>query len=253
MENKDSSDLLPLVLHLGDTALIHGQRLAEWCGHAPILEQDIAITNIALDLIGQGRSWYSLAAEIEGHGRHEDDYAYFRTEMAFRNFLLSELPNGDWAQTTLKMFFIDCWHLPLLQHISAVESPLMGVASKAVKEVMYHIKWSSEWVVRLGDGTEESLMRMQKALDYLWPYCGEWESAIETFSPFIQRGIYPSTAQILPLWKSEVVHTLHKAGLSLPAEAPYQKGSLKGIHTEYLGYILAEMQSLTRAYPDAKW
>jgi ring-1,2-phenylacetyl-CoA epoxidase subunit PaaC len=242
-----------LALHLGDNSLILGQRLTEWCGHGPILEQDIALSNISLDLLGQARNYLTLAGEIEGQGRTEDDFAFRRDNRQFYNFLLCELPNGDWAQTVLKQFFYDAWNYPMVQHLASSESVFQGVASKAVKEVRYHLRWSSEWVIRLGAGTEVSNRKICDALEYLWPYAGEWLMDAKELGSGTVSSAYPDPEKISAAWWRTVREVFNQAELEVPAEMPFHKGGPNGLHTEHLGYMLAEMQFLPRAYPDAKW
>ncbi|GAB4378946.1 MAG: phenylacetate-CoA oxygenase subunit PaaC [Salibacteraceae bacterium] len=243
----DQQNLLNSVLHLGDNVLILGHRLSEWCGHGPVLEQDIAMTNIALDLIGQARMYYDLAAEIEGGGRDQDFYAYKRDVLDFKNLLLVELPNGNFADTIARQFFFDQWHFLLLDELTRSSEPrLQAIAQKSLKEVKYHRRWSSEWVVRLGDGTQESKEKMQQAIDDIWYFTGE------AFMPApYEEGILPTGLK--ENWLKSVSETLHEAKLKLPEETWMQDGGKTGYHTEYLGYILAEMQFLPRAYPDASW
>jgi ring-1,2-phenylacetyl-CoA epoxidase subunit PaaC len=237
------------LLHLADTALILGQRQAEWCGHGPVLEQDIAITNITLDLIGQARLWYQYAAEMmskEGKSVTEDDLAFLRDERAFRNHLITELPNGDWAKTILRLFFFSTYqHLMLEKLIQSDDERLVAVAEKSMKEVRYHMKWSSEWVIRLGDGTEESRMRILAALDELWMYTGEF---------FENDSIdHIDVSALKSTWLENVESVFQEATLSMPAEVFQQTGGKRGIHTEHLGFILAEMQHLQRVHPGAQW
>lgn len=238
-------------LSLADNALILGHRNSEWCGHGPVLEQDIAITNISLDLIGQARNFYQLAASMMSPETTEDTLAYFRNEREFRNCLVTELPKGDWAFTTLRQFLVSNYQFQL--YTALAQSPneeAAAIASKALKEVSYHLRWSSEWVIRLGDGTDESRSRMETALAEIWPYTGElfmpafFENSSET-------GI--DLAALQPAWLQETTNVLEEAGLSLPATGWMHSGGKNGVHTEYMGYILAEMQSVARAHPDAQW
>ncbi|NCT94672.1 MAG: phenylacetate-CoA oxygenase subunit PaaC [Chitinophagaceae bacterium] len=237
------------LLHLADNALIMGHRNSEWCGHGPVLEQDIAISNIALDCIGQARNFYQYAARLMGEGHTEDSLAYLRDERAFRNCLICELPNGDWAQTVLRLYFFSTYQYFLfqqLQHNSDAE--LAGIAAKSLKEVTYHLRWSSEWVIRLGDGTEESRQRILQALDALWPYTGE------LYTPVAYESVGEADmASIQTAWLDHVKAVLEEATLSMPDMGWMQQGGKTGIHTEHLGYILAEMQFLQRAYPGAEW
>jgi len=241
------SNAFSVALHLGDNALILGHRLGEWCGHGPILEQDIAMTNIALDLIGQAKSYLDYAAELEGKGHDHDYFAYKRDVLDFKNLLLVELPNGDFADTIARQFFFDAWHYLVLERLCETENHrLREIAQKSIKEVTYHKRWSSEWVVRLGDGTEESKEKMQRAIDDIWMFTGE------AFIPApYETGILPS--DLKPRWLEFVTDILNQATLRVPSDDWMQTGGKTGVHTEYLGYILAEMQFLPRAYPEAKW
>jgi ring-1,2-phenylacetyl-CoA epoxidase subunit PaaC len=234
------------VLHLADTALILAQRNSEWCAHGPILEQDIAITNISLDLLGQARNFYQHAATIIGESATEDSLAYFRTEREFKNLLITELPNGDWARTILRQFFFSIYQFELYsQLLKSKDSQLASIAEKSLKEITYHIKWSSEWVIRLGDGTEESNNRMKKAIDDLWMYTGEF------FIPATYEEVDSSILK--EAWFSKIRDVFEEAGLNIPENVFMQQGGKTGNHTEHLGYILAEMQSLQRIYPGAAW
>lgn len=250
----DNSDLVNYTLHLADTALILGHRSSEWCGHGPVLEQDIAISNIALDHIGQARNFYQYAAQLMGNGATEDTLAYLRDAMDFRNCLLVELPNGDWAQTVLRQFFVSAWQYELykvLQHCS--DSQLAAIAEKALKEVTYHLRWSSEWVIRLGDGTEESHRRMLHALDELWNYTGEMLEDAAFEKTGAAQGWAAAPSQLKSNWKEKIASVLSEATLPIPENGWMQTGGKEGRHTEHLGFILAEMQFLQRAYPGAEW
>jgi len=243
----DSKNLMDVALHLGDNALILGHRLSEWCGHGPVLEQDIAMTNIALDLIGQAKMYFDLAAELEGAGNDHDHIAYKRDVLDFKNLLITEIPNGDYADTIARQFYFDQWHYLLLQELANHENErLREIAQKSLKEVTYHQRWSSEWVVRLGDGTDESKEKMQHAIDDIWYYTGE------AFMPAdFEKGILPDNLK--EQWMSNVKAVLDEATLTMPSDEWMQEGGKTGSHTEHLGYILAEMQFLPRAYPDATW
>ncbi|MEO8771960.1 MAG: 1,2-phenylacetyl-CoA epoxidase subunit PaaC [Ferruginibacter sp.] len=234
------------VLHLADTTLILAQRNSEWCAHGPILEQDIAITNISLDLLGQARNFYQHAASLIGENATEDSLAYLRTEREFKNLLITELPNGDWAQTILRQFFFSVYQFEFYsQLLKSGDSQLAAIAEKSLKEITYHIKWSSEWVIRLGDGTEESYDRMKKAIDFLWMYTGEF------FIPASYEAVDSSTLK--EKWFTKIKEVFDEAGLIVPENVFMQQGGKTGNHTEHLGYILAEMQSLQRTYPGAEW
>jgi ring-1,2-phenylacetyl-CoA epoxidase subunit PaaC len=244
----------PYVLQLGDNALILSHRLSEWCGHGPVLEQDIALTNIALDLLGQARLLLSYAGEIEGKGRSEDDLAYFRDAHQFRNVLLVEQPNRDWAHTIVRQFFFDAYHYYHYQALlHSADERLSAIAQKAVKEVTYHLRYSSEWTIRLGDGTEESHRRMQAAVDELWMFTGELTTPNEEEKQAAAAGVGPDLAEIRSLWEAKVGDVLREATLQVPSNRWMQSGGKDGRHTEHLGYILAEMQFLQRAYPGLTW
>ncbi|MEO6723175.1 MAG: 1,2-phenylacetyl-CoA epoxidase subunit PaaC [Ferruginibacter sp.] len=239
------------ILHLADTTLILSQRNAEWCGHGPILEQDIALTNISLDLLGQARNFYQYAAVLKGGSATEDTLAYLRTEREFKNLLLVEQPNGDWGQTILRQFFFSVYqYLVYTQLQKSADIQMAAIAEKSIKEVTYHLKWSSEWVIRLGDGTEESNKRMKQALENLWMYTGE------LFMPADYETLETAGFEIALLkekWFAKVSEIFAEATLILPANGYMQTGGKTGIHTEHLGYILVELQYLQRTYPGAEW
>jgi ring-1,2-phenylacetyl-CoA epoxidase subunit PaaC len=242
-------------LHLADNALILAQRNSEWCGHGPILEQDIAITNISLDLIGQARSLYQYAAEGR-EGVTEDTLAYHRDGRAYKNCLLVEQPNGDWAQTILRQFLFSTYQYFLYQRLQqSADVTLAAIAEKSLKEVTYHVRWSSEWVIRLGDGTEESNNRMLNALDELWAFTGELFIPAGYETEAVQLGIGVDVNAIKPEWEQRVHEIFAEATLPLPSiEGVWmQSGGKTGVHTEHMGFILAEMQSMQRAYPGCEW
>lgn len=248
------SPLFDYLLRLGDNCLILSHRLSEWCGHGPVLEEDLALTNVALDLIGQTRLWLGLAGEVEGRGRDEDQLAYLRDAGEFRNVLLVELPNGDYAQTLARQFYFDAWHLLLLQELShSSHQGIAEIAAKSVKEVRYHRERSSDWVIRLGDGTEESHRRMQNALDDLWAYTGELFESDDTERSLLNDGIAADLEKLHEPWLHYLRTVLHEATLSLPQGRWMQRGGKRGVHSEHLGFILAEMQFLQRAYPNLNW
>lgn len=254
-------NLYHYILRMADNSLILGHRLSEWCGHGPVLEQDIAMTNIALDLVGQARNLFVLAAEVQGEGKSEDDLAYLRTELAFQNLLLVEQPNGDFAHTIVRQFFFSAFQLPFYKELQRIlretTNPnleiLRGVAEKAIKEVTYHLRWSSEWVIRLGDGTEESHRRMQRAIDDLFTYSGEAFIADAVDKQAIAEGYGVDFETIKPFFDETITSVLAEATLQKPKNAFMQKGGKQGYHTEYLGYLLAEMQYLQRVYPNSVW
>jgi ring-1,2-phenylacetyl-CoA epoxidase subunit PaaC len=246
--NQSTSQLIPLLTTLADSPLIMSQRLSEWTGHGPALEQDIAMTNIALDYLGQARHFYQYIAAIKADGSTEDSIAYLRDAHQYRNHLLVELPNGDWGQTILKIFFFTTFQKTLYEQLlQAKDQQIAAIAEKSLKEVNYHFNWSSDWVIRLGDGTKESKERMEKAIDYLWDYTGELFESISSETETIN---YDGIKQN---WFHDVERTFKKATLSLPSKQSFQTGGLRGIHTEQLGYILTEMQWLQRVYPNSEW
>lgn len=247
--------LIHYVLHLADNALVMGHRNSEWCGHGPVLEQDIAITNIALDYIGQARNLYQYAAENLGQGNTEDTLAYLRDAIDFKNCLIAELPNGDWAQTTLRLFFFSSYQYFLYGHLQkCTDQQLRAIAEKALKEVTYHLRWSSEWVIRLGDGTNESRKRISQAIEEIWPYTGEFFEAATYEKHAAAEGWGIDPALLHADWTNKINTVFEEACLPVPAEKIWmQRGGKEGRHTEYLGFILAEMQFLQRAYPGAAW
>ena len=242
------------ILRLGDNALILAQRLGEWCGHGPVLEQDIALTNISLDLLGQARMLFTYAGELEGRGRTEDQLAYFRDAHEFRNVLLVEQPNTDWAYTIARQFFFDTYNYYHYQALlKSSDERLAAIAEKSLKEVTYHLRFSSEWVVRLGDGTALSRQKMQDALDALWMYSGEFCIPDTVDQEMTRTGIGPDLASFQALWQKKVDAILEEATLNKPSNNWMQKGGKQGQHTEHLGYILAEMQHIQRSYPGNEW
>ncbi len=246
--------LFEWLLRRGDTALVLGHRVSEWCGHSPVLEEDIALANVALDLIGQARMWLGLAGEVEGKGRGENELAYLRDAWDFRNFLLAEQPNGDFGQTLMRQFLIDAYQVPLLEALkSSKDERIAAIAAKAGKEVAYHLDRSADLVIRLGDGTEESHRRMQQALDALWSYTGEMFTSDAIDTAMAEAGIAPDAASLKAEWKETVEAVLDEATLTLPESDFAHMGGLTGRHSEHLGHMLAEMQFLQRAYPGATW
>jgi ring-1,2-phenylacetyl-CoA epoxidase subunit PaaC len=246
--------LVAYVLGLADDALVLGHRLSEWSGRGPTLEEDIALSNLALDLIGQARLYYAYAGELEGVGRDEDALAYLRDEHAFRNLLLLEQPNGDFASSMVRHLLYAAFLNPYLQALAGSEDRrLAEIAAKAGKEMAYHLRHAAEWVIRLGDGTAESHGRTQAALDELWMYTGEMfqmdaaERDLATQSLAVERG------KIRPVWEASLDRVLAEATLSRPADGWMQTGGRAGQHTEHLGHLLAEMQVLHRAHPGATW
>ncbi len=254
MNPKIKTALFEYTLRLGDSPLILGQRLGEWCGHGPILEEDIALTNISLDLIGQARAFLTYAGELEGKGRTEDDLAYLRDEREFRNLLLTELPNGDFAQTLLRQFFVSAFHYYFYTELSkSKDETLAALAEKSLKEVAYHLRHSSEWVIRLGDGTTESKHRLENALEELWRYTGDLFDMDETDKTLIAEELVPDLSHLHELWTNKIRETFDSATISVPEKVFMMSGSRKGKHTENLGHLLSEMQSLHRAHPGVSW
>jgi len=242
------------LLRLGDDRLVLGHRLSEWCGHGPILEEDIALSNVALDLVGQASALLRLAGDVEGAGRDEDALAYFRDEVQYRNVQLVELPKGEFGFTIVRQFLFDACSVLVwdaLQHCSNV--PLAGIAAKAIKEDKYHLRHSSEWVVKLGDGTEESHARAQHALDALWRYTGELFATDEVDEAMRAQGIVVDLTAAHVRWKATVADVVNRATLALPADGPMVRGGRRGQHSEHLGHLLAEMQIVARSHPGAKW
>jgi ring-1,2-phenylacetyl-CoA epoxidase subunit PaaC len=249
-----NESLFEYIIHLADNALILGHRNSEWCGHGPVLEQDIAITNISLDLIGQARNFFQYAAQLKGGDTTEDSLAYLRDVREFRNCLLVEQQNGDWAKTILRQFFISNYQHLLysrLQHSTDLQ--IAAICEKALKEVTYHLRWSSEWVIRLGDGTEESHARMIRAIDELWTYTGELFIPAGFETKVFESGWAPDITTLKNDWLNRVTLVFEEAKLPVPPAGFSQTGGKQGTHTEYLGYILAEMQYLQRTYPASKW
>lgn len=243
------------LLRLADNALVLSQRLSAWCGKGPALEEDMALTNVALDLIGQARFWFSYAGEIEGAGRDEDKLAFLRDAHDFRNLLLVEQPNGNYADTLARQFYFDAWHYHLLQQLTkSSDARIAAVAEKSLKEVIYHLRRSGDLVVRLGDGTEQSRDLMQTALDDLWMFTDEMFQADAADRAMIVLGVAPDLADLRKPWLDHVCEIFAEATLVVPPmNAWMQKGGKQGVHSENLGFLLAEMQFLPRAYPGTAW
>ncbi|MEN9998715.1 MAG: hypothetical protein RI922_1705 [Bacteroidota bacterium] len=248
------NSLFEYVLRLGDDSLILGHRLSEWCGHGPILEEDIAMTNISLDLVGQATSLLGYAGELEGKGRDADALAFLRFDRDYKNVLLVEQPNGDFGMTMLRQFFFDAYRKPLFEKLQhSTDKHLAAIAEKSLKETKYHLKHSSEWVIRLGDGTEESNARIQDSLNTLWRYTNELFFTDEVDAELVEKGIVPSLQEIQNEWNATVTAVLTEANLTIPTNNWKQEGGRKGLHSEHLGYILAELQYMQRAYPNMQW
>ncbi|MDF2367172.1 MAG: phenylacetate-CoA oxygenase subunit PaaC [Sneathiella sp.] len=250
----DNDMLFDYLLRLGDNSLILGQRLAEWCGHAPMLEEDLALTNIGLDLLGQARMFLSYAGEVEGKGRDEDRLAYFRDTKDWRNLLLLEQPNGDFAATMARQFFFDSFQYLQFEALArSSDERLAGIAAKSLKETTYHRRHSTDWIIRLGDGTDESHEKMQRAIDAIWGYLPEMFDMDAVDDAMVADGIGVDVTALRTAWDGYVNDVLAEATLIRPEDSWSVRGSRDGKHSEHLGYILAEMQFLPRAYPDAKW
>lgn len=250
-----SGALFQFLLRMGDNTLVLGQQVSRWCGHAPVLEEDIALANTALDLIGQTQLWLGLACEVEGKGRDPDRLAFHRDAWEFRNLLLLEQPNGDFGRTLMRQFLFDAWHSAILGRLlSSSDGRVADIAEKAGKESAYHLERSAGTVVGLGDGTQESHDRMQAALDMLWPYVGEMFLADETDRKVAAAGIAPDPASLRKEYDALAGKVLGAAKLTIPDSSFAPAGGKSGIrHTEHLGHLLTEMQWLQRSYPDAKW
>jgi ring-1,2-phenylacetyl-CoA epoxidase subunit PaaC len=250
----DSKALFRYVLRLGDLSLVLGQRLGEWVGHAPALEEDLGLANIALDLIGQARLLLSYAGEIEGCGRSEDDIAYLREQGEYLNPVLAEQPNGDFGQTIVRQLLIDAFQLELYERMAAsTDERLAAIAAKSVKETRYHLRYSGSWLVRLGDGTEKSHALAQSALDRLWPYTVELFAEDDLDRTMADCGVAPRLAEMHTAWTMRLDELLARATLKRPGDRAHSWHGKRGQHSEHLGYILAEMQYLQRAHPGARW
>jgi ring-1,2-phenylacetyl-CoA epoxidase subunit PaaC len=237
------------VVRLADTSLILGQRLSEWCGHGPVIEEDIALTNVALDLIGQSRLLLTHAARLEGKGRDEDQLAFLRTEPQYRNLTIVELPNGDFARTILRNLLVTAWQRELWQALAnSSDEELAAIATKSLKETRYHVQHAADWTVRLGDGTDESHARMQRALDFLWPYTAEFFVADS-----VPAGVGPAWSTLESAWSAAVRPVLDVATLTIPPQTPFISRASQGVHTEHMGYLLTAMQYLQRTYPGGTW
>lgn len=247
----------PLVLYTlrrADDALILGHRLSEWCGHAPMMEEDMALANMALDLIGQARSLYTYAGEAEGEGRTEDDFAYWRDERGYRNLLLVEQQNGDFARTIMRQFlyanFADLFWRAMMK---SKDETLAAIAAKSEKEMAYHVRHTAEWVIRLGDGTTESHTRIAAALDELWPYTGELFEMDAPEKGLVETGIAVDLGSLRDQWRTNVKSVLEEATLTTPEDGWMQKGGRTGIHSEHLGHLLSDLQHVQHTIPGAVW
>jgi len=250
----ENEAVFQFLLRMGDNCLVLSHRLSEWCGHSPALEEDIAQANTALDLLGQAQLWLDQAGKTEGRGRSADDLAYWRDTHEYRNALLLEQRNGDFAETLMRQFLFDAWHLPIVQGLRASSlTELSDIAAKATPEITYHLDRSSDLVIRLGDGSEESHVRMQDALNRLWRFTGELMISDDIDLLLAENQIAPQLDIVRQSWSAKVDETLTQATLQLPENDYMQQGGKNGVHTEHLGYILAQMQYLQRAYPGASW
>ena len=254
MDQQTRADFFQYLLRLGDDRLVLGHRLSEWCGHAPILEEDIALANIALDLIGQANLILQLAGQVEEAGRDQDALAYLREATDYRNALLVELPNGDFGVTIVREFLFSAHATLLLERLQrSANAELAGIAAKAYKESRYHTRHSGEWVIRLGDGTEESHVRIQRALDDLWRYTGELFESDDLEQRLVATGTAVDSSTLRGAWSAQVREVAEAATLTVPPDAVWQRGGRQGRHTEHLGRMLAEMQIVARSFPGAKW
>ena len=245
---------LEYLLRLGDNCLVLSQRLSAWCGHGPALEEDLALTNTALDLLGQARLWLSYAGEVEGAGRDEDALAYHRDAHQFRNLLIVEQPNGHYGDTITRQFLFDVWHQQLLAGLcKSTDSRMAEIAQKSAKEVRYHVERSAGLMVALGDGTELSRERMQGAVNKLWPYTQEWFESDAVDAECAAAGVAPEASSLVAHWHSTVGAVLTRATLTKPDGVGHQTGGKRGLHTEHLSHLLAPMQVLQRTHPGAVW
>ena len=249
-----SAQFFEYLLRHGDDRLVLGHRLSEWCGHGPILEEDIALTNIALDLVGEANLVLKRAGEAEAKGRDQDALAYFRDATDYRNALIVELPNGDFAFTIARQFLFSVYAAHQWEALaSCKDADLAGIAAKALKETRYHVRHSAEWLVRLGDGTEESHGRAQRALDDLWRYTGELFETDDLEHALVIQGLATNSDSLADRWLADVRDVVARATLAMPAAGWQQRGGRRGKHTEHLGHMLAEMQIVPRSHPGAKW
>lgn len=246
--------LFEYLLRLGDNCLILSHRLSEWVGHAPAIEEELALGNVALDLLGQAQMWLSLAAEIENKGRDADRLVYLRDAGAYRNVLLVEQPNGDFAHTIVRQFFFDAWHVLLLAELTKSSNErIAAIAAKSQKEASYHLRRSRDWVIALGDGTQESHQRMTTAVADLWSYSGELFAMDDIDQTLVEPRIAPDLSTLREPWGIDVVNTFREATLVVPQDGWAQRGGKRGVHSEHLGFLLADLQFLQRAYPNANW
>ena len=249
-----NSELFDYLLRLGDDRLVLGHRLSEWCGHAPILEEDIAIANIALDLIGQANLLLTLAGDSEGAGRDADALAFLRDALDFRNVQLVELPKGDFAVTIARQFLFSVYAMLQAEALTrSANQELAGIATKMFKEARYHVRHSGDWMLKLGDGTEESHRRLQAAVDELWRYTGELFMTDDLEQKLVAQKIAVDSSTLQQPWRRQVDDVLRRANITVPEVKWMQRGGRSGQHTEHLGHMLAEMQVLQRQHPGASW
>lgn len=252
--SEQNNQLLEYVVRLGDDAVVIGHRLSEWCRNAPFLEEDLAVGNVALDFIGRARMFYGYAAELKGGDAKEDDFPYLRDCRDFRNFLIMELPRGDYAFSMTRQFLVDAFNVEFLSQLTqSKDERLAAIAAKAIKESVYHLRRSRDWVLRLGDGTEESHERMVKALDDLWGYTHELFVMDELEQSLADAGIAVDRSKLKDAWKANVTQVLEEATLAVPEDSWNVSGGREGMHTEHLGHLLADMQFMQRAYPGLEW
>ncbi|HUI62741.1 MAG TPA: 1,2-phenylacetyl-CoA epoxidase subunit PaaC [Steroidobacteraceae bacterium] len=242
------------LLRLGDSSLVLGQRLGEWVGHAPTIEEDLGLANLSLDFIGQARLLLTYAGEVEGRGRDEDALAFLRDAPDFANVTLAEQPNGDFGRTIVRQVLLDAWQFETYEALTAsTDTRLASIAAKALKETRYHLRFSSGWLVRLGDGTEESHRRVQQSLNELWRFTEELFTPDEVDTTLAADGVAPQLAELQARWSARIDEILGEATLTRPPAVPYPWHGKRGVHTEHLGHMLAEMQHLQRTYPGARW
>ena len=253
LSKKDA--LVQYAAQIGDNGLIIGHRMSEWCFRAPALEMEIALMNCALDLIGQARELYTYAAVTQGEGKTEDDFAYLRDEKDFRNLLLTEVPNGDWGDTIVRLFLMSAYNKLFFTALAkSKDTQLAAIGAKSVKEVTYHLRFSSEWLIRLGDGTAESHDRVQKSIDTLWAFTGELFTMTDAETLLLEDGIAVDVTALKANWDQIVSDVLTQATLTIPADLWPQLGSkAEGRHTEYFGFIITDMQYMQRRYPGCEW
>lgn len=246
--------LFEYLLRLGDNCLVLSHRLSEWVGHAPAIEEELALGNVALDLLGQAQMWLSSAAEVENKGRDADKLVYLRDAGGYRNVLLVEQPNGDFAHTMIRQFFFDAWHLSLLAALTNSKCDRIAeIAAKSQKEANYHLRRSRDWVIALGDGTEESHNRTTSAVADLWSYTGELFEMDNIDQSLLEQGTAPDLSTLRDPWRAQIVATFREATLTVPPDGWAQRGGKRGVHSEHLGYLLADLQFLQRVYPNANW